>query len=105
MALGDLDGDGKIDIAGTDPHAGSPYVFRNTSNVGTINSSSLQSNVTFTPPSNGPQSVVIADLNLDGKPELIYACNTASFIGIFQNLTPTKLFSVAAAVRFLSIPL
>ncbi len=96
VALGDLDGDGKLDLTTANYDANSVSVFRNISIVGTI---FFAAKTDFT--TNGsPYSVVIGDLNGDGKPELVAAnarTNDKS-VSVFRN-TGTAAGSISFAAR------
>ncbi len=87
IAVGDLDGDGKPDLAVTDQWTQNRVlVFKNTSSIGII---SFSANVDF-PTGVGPGKIAIADLDGDLKPELIVANNggvnaEGSTISIFKN--------------------
>jgi hypothetical protein len=66
VQMGDIDLDGKLDLAVSNSGSSSVSVFRNTSSIGTI---SFAPKVSFSTTS-GPLTVAIADLDGDGKPEL-----------------------------------
>jgi 6-phosphogluconolactonase (cycloisomerase 2 family) len=83
-ALGDLDGDGKTDIAVANTYSNTVSVFRNTSTSGTINSFSFSAKVDFYSGST-PGAVAIADLNSDGKPEMVVANQSSNSVSVFQN--------------------
>ncbi len=71
-AIGDLDGDGKADLAVTNFSSDNVSVFRNTSTSGSITTSSFAAKIDFTT-GDGPSSVAIGDLDGDGKPDLVVA--------------------------------
>ena len=91
IAIGDIDGDGKPDIAAGNANFGAGVtvsVLRNTSTSGVIDANSFAAKVDFTTPLNPVQSM-ITDVDGDGKPELVSANGGATSISVFQNLTPT----------------
>ena len=89
VAIGDIDGDGKPDLAVANSDnisnvAVNPdtiSVLRNTSTVGTI---SFANQLTFAT-GNIPQSVAIGDIDGDGKPELVVGNTNTSDISLFLN--------------------
>lgn len=92
IALGDLDGDGKPDMVVCDPAYNRCLVFRNTSEPGTI---SFAAGVSYTA-GTYPQSASIADLDGDGKPELIISNSSSNNLYVFRNLSSPGTINLAA---------
>lgn len=86
LALGDLDGDGRPDVAAADGD-NQLSLFRNLSTPGTLTNSSLGTRVDLGAGS-VPTSVAIGDLDGDGRPEIVAANYYDSTISIYQNFTP-----------------
>jgi len=101
IAIGDLDGDGKLDIAVTSEPMHNVYVLRNICTPGSITTGSFEPSVTFGT-AQFPFDVSIKDLDLDGKPELVVATEFAK-ISVLRNTSTTGSIttaSFAAAVNF-----
>ncbi|MBO9205474.1 MULTISPECIES: FG-GAP-like repeat-containing protein [Niastella] len=86
IATGDIDGDGKTDlaIAKTDNGSwggGKVAVLKNTSTAGNV---SFAPQIDY-PVGPGTQSIVLADLDLDGRPEMIVGVSSADLISVFKN--------------------
>ncbi len=83
--LGDLDGDGKLDIAavdyGGDGNGRLMHIFRNTSTPGTIGFETPIILPTLT----GPYNIEIHDMSLDGKPDLVISNNTTKTFSTYEN--------------------
>ena len=81
IVTGDLDGDGKNDIAVSNTTAGTLSILKNTSTPGTI---SITAPVAF---STGqyPNNIDIGDINGDGKPDLCTVNKLANTISILRN--------------------
>ncbi len=110
----DLDGDGKPDLAFSNFADGTLSVLRNTSTSGVINSSSFAARVDFVvaapPPfvsiaNISPQALVAADLDNDGKKELVFSNPFINAISILKNTSTSGVInssSFAAQVDFLT---
>ncbi|TRX37771.1 FG-GAP-like repeat-containing protein [Flavobacterium restrictum] len=101
VAIADLDGDGKLDLAVTNYSANTISVLRNTATSGTISGSSFATKVDFVAATN-PISIAIADLDGDGKPDLAVANIGADSVSVFRNTATTGInaSSFAAKVDF-----
>ncbi|MBS1566456.1 MAG: VCBS repeat-containing protein, partial [Bacteroidetes bacterium] len=82
MAAGDLDGDGKQDIVAGN---GSPglSIYKNSS-AGNI---SFQPRVGYTGPALGSYSVILVDLDGDGRPDVVSSSRTALWVTALRNRT------------------
>lgn len=83
LNVADIDGDGKIDIFGTEGSTTTLRVYRNTSTASGINQNSFSPAVGF-PLSNTEGQVFAADFTGDGRPE-IFQFNTSSRLSIWPN--------------------
>ncbi len=81
VAIADLDGDGKLDIAVTNYHGNTVSVFRNRCSVGGI---SFASSIDFETGSY-PVGICICDLNADNKPDLIVTNCISNTISVYRN--------------------
>jgi hypothetical protein len=95
MSIGDLDGDGKADLAVTNYNSSTVSIFRNTSTVaGTI---SYASKVDFNTGIN-PISISVGDLDGDGKADLAVANNGRITVSILRNIS-TGVGSISYATK------
>ncbi len=95
IAVGDLDGNGKPDIAVANFSSGSVTVYRNTSTVGAA-SFVTQTLTGFT----GPRELAIADVDGDGKPDLLVADEGASVIAARHNTSVSGTISFSPAITY-----
>ena len=84
VAIGDVDGDGKPDLAVANANSPAVSVLRNTAAPGTINSNSFAAKVDFTVGS-GPRLLALADFDADGRPDLAVANLLSSFVSVLKN--------------------
>ena len=71
LAVGDLDGDGKLDLAVANSNGTGLSIFRGIGNGGPITSSTFGSKVDFSVVVNLPHDVCLGDMNGDGKLDIV----------------------------------
>jgi hypothetical protein len=100
VAITDLNGDGKPDLATVNSTSNTVSALRNTSWVGNITTGSFSAKVDFNVGSS-PFSLAIGDLDMDGKPELVTANYASNTISVLRNTlssgpsTPSDLTATA----------
>ncbi len=99
-AIGDLDGDGKADVALTWGYPAFVSIFRNTSIPGSISFSSSQDY----PMIDLANDIQISDLDGDGKPEVvpIIENSSPSYISVLNNISTPGNISFAPVVNYLT---
>jgi FG-GAP-like repeat/Secretion system C-terminal sorting domain/FG-GAP repeat len=85
IAVGDLDADGKPDLAVPNYSSGNVSVFRNTSTSGTI-SFATKTDITV---GSGPTSAVIYDIDGDAKNDILITNYNSYTISVLKNSTTT----------------
>jgi subtilisin family serine protease len=102
LAIADLDGDGKPDLIQPNYVPSFFSVFRNTSVPGAINTNSFAARVDFATSGEG-NSIIVGDVDGDGKPDVTVGLASGSAIAVYRNLaSPGELDtnSFAAEVDF-----
>jgi Leucine-rich repeat (LRR) protein len=95
VGLGDLNGDGKVDAALTARGSNQALLYRNSTQAGSIDASSFASPVILTP-GDDPASISVADLDGDGKADVITPNKGSNTLSIFRNITTSVTSSTLA---------
>ncbi len=96
VAIGDIDGDGKPDLAIAVTGSSTVSILRNISTSGTI---SFDPKVDF-PTGSNPRSVAIGDIDGDGKPDLVTANAHDNTVSVLRNISNSGTVNFAAKVDF-----
>jgi hypothetical protein len=94
--LGDFDLDGKLDIAVVTYGGSQVLIYKNTSTAGSLSFSRVTSFFTY----DFPTQIRAADMNGDGKPELIAFSEGMYSISVFKNLSNATAISFGAEVWY-----
>jgi hypothetical protein len=97
VSIGDIDGDGKLDLAVANNSSNNASVFRNTSTPGIINAGSFAARVDFAA-GGAPQIISIGDIDGDSKPDLAVANFSGSSVSVLRNTSVTGTVSFSAKV-------
>src|SRR5204862_3893490 len=87
VALADLDNDGKPDLVLGNGLARSLWLLRNISTNGTLAVASFEAPITVQFPPGDPYKIAVADLDGDGKLDLIISTFGTSIVSVFRNTT------------------
>ncbi|MEO7298160.1 MAG: immunoglobulin domain-containing protein [Verrucomicrobiota bacterium] len=98
LALVDLNGDGKLDLATANSGTSTLSIFRNTASVGNITASSFAARVDF-PASTQSGGLAAADIDGDGKPDLALSNLGGNSISLFRNTTPVGNAAITLATK------
>ena len=87
VAIGDLDGDGKPDLAVATQLPDNFFIFKNVSTPGSFTTNSFAPRVDLAAGYN-PNGIAIGDLDGDGQPDIVFANTYDNTISIYQNQVP-----------------
>lgn len=102
VAIADIDGDGKLDVAVTNNTTNSVSIFRNTASLGAITAGSFAARVDITGTNAGAKGLALKDIDLDGKVDLAVTCATANLLNVFKNTSTVGTISFGPKVNFFS---
>ncbi len=96
VAVADLNGDGKPDLVVANLSSNTVSVLLNTTLPGAT-TASFSAKTDFTTGTK-PNSVVVADLNGDGKPDIVVTNSGSNTVSVLINSTTTSLTAVASSI-------
>ncbi len=100
-AIGDLNGDGKPDLAVNCKGAQAVVVYQNNGAVGTIDASTFGMPDTLSPTTIAyPENIKLADIDGDGKPDIIVSAQGSGRIYVFRNTSTASTVSFATGVFY-----
>ncbi len=99
LASGDIDLDGKVDVVTVNFSTNNVSLFRNISQVGTLDNNSFATRVDMSVTA-GSSLVGLEDLDMDGKPELITISSTGVNATVYRNTSTNGSFSFATGITF-----
>ena len=99
----DLDGDGKPDLLVANTGDGTVSIFRNTSVMGSLSTDSFAPRVDL-PTGAGCDHVAVADLDGDGKPDIVTANSSVSTLSVLRNLSAPGSLTVSSFAAAVNLP-
>jgi hypothetical protein len=97
VAIADMNGDGKPDIIISSSNSGIFSIFKNTSVASGAISLAAKQDYTFF---SRPDNITIADIDKDGRPDLITSNFADASISIFRNISAGGLLSLAPRIDY-----
>jgi len=99
ITIGDLDGDGKLDLVIANGSESSVSIFRNAGTSGSFTAGSFDTRVNL-PAGNNPHDIAIGDIDGDGKPDLAVSNFNSNTVTIYRNIgTPGSITAGSFAPR------
>ena len=99
LTVADVDGDGKLDILICDPNANQIKICRNISTPGALTTNSFAAPFALAT-SGESRHLRVADVDGDGKPDIVVADWGADYISIFRNIGAPGSLAFAPKVDF-----
>jgi len=96
IVSGDIDTDGKTDLAITNNLDATISIYKNTSTINSIDAGSFSATTVSIGGGINPTAVLLEDLDGDQKPELIVANNSTAFLHVFPNTSVSGSISFGA---------
>jgi alpha-tubulin suppressor-like RCC1 family protein len=103
VVLGDVDGDGKLDVVGAAFASQTLSVYINQASPGPFSTNSFAPRVDFAN-GNTIHSAVLADVNGDGRPDILAVGEVASYLSVYQNQGSPSGFSNSSLAAWVSFP-
>lgn len=100
MAVGDIDGDGKLDIVTTSRTENKMSILKNTGFDGTVN---FDTHVEYGTDLE-PLGVVIGDLDRDGKSDIALITYSGNNVSVFRNTATTGIIDAASLATMKNFP-